>query len=98
MRNSNDGSEQAGNDNRVAAPQSESMRIYVFKSETKNELRAFGGDLDGSKLPSAHGPWTAIGSVAPHMDLPHRMSRPAVELAIANAGFQLWRLKPRKES
>jgi len=90
--------ESAGNDNQASGRQQQSIRIYVFKSESNAELRAFAGDLDGSKLPSSHGPWTATGSVAPHMDLPHRMSRPAVELAIANVGFQLWRLKPGKEA
>jgi hypothetical protein len=36
------------------------MRIYIFKSETRQELRAFAGDPVGSKLPQQHGPWTAI--------------------------------------
>ena len=39
------------------------MRIYIFKSEAKNELRAFAGDPAGSKLPQKHGPWTATGVI-----------------------------------
>ena len=39
------------------------MRIYIFKSETRKELRAFAGDPGGSKLPSQHGPWTVTGVV-----------------------------------
>ena len=68
------------------------MRIYIFKSETRSELRAFAGDLDGSKLPEQHGPWTAIGSVGPTKDPPHNFSRGAIEAAIDGQGFQLWRL------
>ena len=41
------------------------MRIYIFKSETRKELRAFAGDPGDSKLPSPHGPWTVTGVVAP---------------------------------
>ena len=41
------------------------MRIYIFKSETRGGLRAFAGDLMGSKLPQSHGPWTATGAIGP---------------------------------
>jgi hypothetical protein len=74
------------------------MRIYVFKSDANKELRAFAGDLVGSKLPSQHGPWHATGAVASGKDLPHRMPREQIEKAIANAGFQLWRVKPKSEA
>ena len=74
-----------------------SSRIYLFKSESNKGLRAFAADLDGSKLPSRHGPWSAIGSVAAHKDLPHGLPRAAVERALDGAGFQLWRLKPTEE-
>ena len=40
------------------------MRLFIFKSEPKPELRAFGGDLTGSQLPKQFGPWHAIGAVA----------------------------------
>jgi hypothetical protein len=39
------------------------MRIFIFKSEAKPDLRAFGGDLAGSQLPSQFKPWRAVGAV-----------------------------------
>jgi hypothetical protein len=33
------------------------MRIYIFKSDGKRELRAFAGDIAGSKLPEQFRPW-----------------------------------------
>jgi hypothetical protein len=51
------------------------MRIYIFKSETKRELRAFAGDLTGSKLPQNHGPWTATGVIGPDKAPPYNFSR-----------------------
>jgi hypothetical protein len=68
------------------------MRIYIFKSETTRDLRAFAGDPGGSKLPPNHGPWTATGVVAAGRDPPHNLSRNAIERAIGSEGFQLWRL------
>ena len=35
-----------------------SMRIFIFKSDTNAELRAFGGDLAGTQLPSSSSPGT----------------------------------------
>jgi hypothetical protein len=51
------------------------MRIYIFKSETRKELRAFAGDPGGSKLPSQHGPWTVTGVVGPGRDPPYNLTR-----------------------
>ena len=68
------------------------MRIYIFKSETRNNLLAFAGDLTGSKLPGSHGPWTATGAIGPGKAPPHNLPRDAIETAIDAAGFQLWRL------
>ena len=68
------------------------MRIYIFKSETRKELRAFAGDPIGSKLPQNHGPWTVTGVVGPDKDPPHNFSRNVIEEAIDVEGFQLWRL------
>lgn len=73
------------------------MRIYVFKSETRTELRAFAGDAAGSKLPERHGPWTVVGVVRPEADLPHKLSRLPVERSINDDGFQLWRLRAKAE-
>ena len=69
------------------------MRIYIFKSETRGGLRAFAGDLVGSKLPQSHGPWTATGAIGPDNAPPHNVPRRAIEEAIDAEGFQLWRLK-----
>jgi len=68
------------------------MRIYVFKSETRKDLRAFAGDLMGSKLPTNHGPWSVTGSIGPDRSPPYDFPRNAIEEAIKGAGFQLWRL------
>jgi hypothetical protein len=74
------------------------MRIYIFKSETTNELRAFAGEPTGSKLPPNHGPWTATGVVAGGKAPPHNFSRAAIEEAIGGEGFQLWRFTKRAEA
>jgi hypothetical protein len=71
------------------------MHIYIFKSETRKDLRAFAGDAAGSGLPQHHGPWTAIGVVRPDADPPHKLSRVSIERAIEGDGFQLWRLKAK---
>ena len=74
------------------------MRIYIFRSESRQELRAFAGDLGGSTLPQHHGPWTAIGVVRPEGDPPHKFSRVAIERAIDGEGFQLWRLNAKAQA
>jgi hypothetical protein len=74
------------------------MRIYIFKSQTREGLRAFAGDPAGSKLPQQHGPWTAIGVVRPDVDPPHKFSRVSIERAIDGDGFQLWRLRAKAEA
>jgi hypothetical protein len=69
------------------------MRIFVFKSEPNPELRAFGGDLAGIKLPAQFKPWRAVGTIAPNQDLPYKLARDDIEKAISECGFQLFRLK-----
>jgi hypothetical protein len=71
------------------------MRIYIFKSETRKGLRAFAGDPAGSKLPENHGPWSITGVVAEEKAPPHNLSRELIEQAIADEGFQLWRLSKK---
>lgn len=71
------------------------MNIYIFKSETNGELRAFAGDAAGSKLPDKFRPWHATGVVTAGKALPHSISRAAIEDAIEAQGFQLWRIKPK---
>jgi hypothetical protein len=74
------------------------MRIYIFKSETRRDLHAFAGDLMGSKLPENHGPWTATGAIGPDKAPPHNFSRDAIQSAIDGAGFQLWRVGKKVEA
>jgi hypothetical protein len=71
------------------------MRIYVFKSETREGLRAFAGDPDIHQLPRQHGPWTATGVIGPESAPPHKFSRATIEKAIGADGFQLWRLRDK---
>jgi len=71
------------------------MRLYVFKSDANGELRAFAGDMTGSRLPEKFRPWHAVGAVAPGASPPHGLSRESIEQAIDAHGFQLWRLKAK---
>jgi hypothetical protein len=74
------------------------MRIYIFKSETRKDLRAFAGDLAGSRLPQNHGPWTATGAIGPDSAPPYNFSRNAIQEGIDAEGFQLWRLSKKTEA
>lgn len=80
------------NDNDVAASRGRPMRIFIFKSDKNAELRAFGGDLAGTQLPSQFRPWRVVGAVAPDQDPPYNLSRDVIETAINGRGFQLFRL------
>ncbi len=70
------------------------MRIYIFKSQPKPELRAFAGDLAGSKLPDQFKPWHVTGVIRPENDPPYKFARKDIESAIEDQGFALWRMKP----
>jgi hypothetical protein len=72
------------------------MRIFIFKSEVNPDLRAFGGDLDGSKLPSQFEPWSAVAAIAADQAPPYKLPRDVIEKAIENQGFQLFRLGKTK--
>ena len=72
------------------------MHIFMFKSDTKSELCAFAGDAQGTKLPERHGPWHATGVIRPDKAPPHNFSRGVIEKAIADHGFQLWRMKSKE--
>jgi hypothetical protein len=74
------------------------MRIYIFKSEAQSGLRAFAGDIAGSKLPDQFRPWHAVGVIAPDKAPPHALSRPHIEKAIQEHGFQLWRKKAKAQA
>ena len=69
------------------------MKLYIFKSDTKEGLRAFSDDSAGGKLPDQFRPWRAIGVVRPDRAPPHDFARATIEQAITDHGFQLWRLK-----
>jgi hypothetical protein len=69
------------------------MRLVIFKSESNRGLYAFAADHGGEKLPSRHGPWTAVGVVPDHKEPPHKMSRNVIENSITEQGFQLYRVK-----
>jgi hypothetical protein len=74
------------------------MRLYVFKSDANDELRAFASDIVGSQLPERFRPWHAVGAVAPDAAPPHGLSREGIEKAIGVHGFQLWRMKPKAKA
>ena len=88
--------ERADNDNNVTLERGAAMRLYIFKSEARPDLRAFGGDLAGSQLPKQFSPWHAIGAVAPDRNPPHELSRDVIETAIKTQGFQLWRMSKKE--
>jgi hypothetical protein len=74
------------------------MRIFIFKSGANASLRAFAGDLVGTKLPDQFRPWHAIGVVGEDKDPPHKLSRDHIERAIDAHGFQLWRMRPKPDA
>jgi hypothetical protein len=78
-----------------AAKQGDTMRIFIFKSDTKPDLCAFTGDLAGLHLPSQFKPWRAVGAIAPDRDPPYKLSRDVIEAAINARGFQLFRLSKK---
>jgi hypothetical protein len=69
------------------------MMISIFESAGAGGLRAFVGERSGASLPERHGPWKRLTNIAAHQRLPHALDRKVVEKAIAEHGFQLWRLK-----
>jgi hypothetical protein len=70
------------------------MRIFMFKSRVKPDLRAFAGEAAGAGLPEKYGPWDPIGVVRPDASPPHGFSRRTIEAAIARDSFQLWVMQP----
>jgi hypothetical protein len=69
------------------------MRIYMFKSQPKPELRAFADDRSGNKLPEKFAPWHVTGVVTEERKPPFNLPRGKIEDAIREQGFQLWRMK-----
>lgn len=85
--------DEPANNNEVTAERGTAMRIFIFKSEARPDLHAFGAELDSSLLPKQFSPWHAIGAIAPDRDPPHELSRKVIEQAIKTQGFQLWRMR-----
>jgi hypothetical protein len=71
------------------------MRIFVFRSQSRNSLCAFAGDIAGSRLPEKFGPWRRVATVPRGVALPHGVARQPVEEAITAEGFQLYRIKAK---
>jgi hypothetical protein len=92
----NEPADKVDNDNTVTLERDTAMRIFIFKSEVRPDLRAFSGDLAGGQLPKQFGPWHAIGAVAPDRDPPHELSRDVIETAVKTQGFQLWRMSKKE--
>lgn len=85
-------------DDNAAAKTGGPMRIFIFKSETSPELRAFAGDLAGTMLPIQFRPWHAVGSIAPEGEFPYKLSRESIETTINDCGYQLWRMRKKIKS
>ena len=61
------------------------MRIFIFKSAAKGELRAFAGEAGGQKLPSNLGPWHAIGVIREDKAPPFNVSTIGTATAMPGA-------------
>ena len=73
------------------------MRLYMFTSEV-NDLSAFSGDAEGTKLPAQFAPWEPAGFVENGAQPPHNFSRFKIEAALKLVGFQLWRVKEKEKA
>jgi hypothetical protein len=72
------------------------MRV-IYKFASTNGLYAFAGDRAGSRLPKRHGPWKSTGNIQPLEEIPHGFDRGAIEAAIDEHGFQMWRIKKKAD-
>jgi hypothetical protein len=72
------------------------MRLFMFTSRPRSELRAFAGESKGAQLPAKYAPWDATGVVRPEKEPPHGFSRQVIEAAIEAQGYQLWRRRAPK--
>jgi hypothetical protein len=71
------------------------MRLFMFKSESNSQLRAFTADAGGAQLPSKFGPWYAVGVVRAEKAPPHNLDRAIIEQNVADHGYQLYRIRPK---
>jgi hypothetical protein len=70
------------------------MKLFMFASE-RTGLNAFTDQSSGGRLPEKHGPWTGTGVIRDDQAPPHGLDRSAIERAIAERGFQLWRRRAK---
>ena len=68
-------------------------KLYLFRSASSEGLRGFTVEAKGQDLPAKLGPWTGIGIVRGDQSPPHGLSRKAIEVGIAERGFQMFRNK-----
>ncbi len=80
------------NDNTLSVHGADAMRIFIFKSEARTDLRAFGGDLAGLQLPDKFKPWRVVGAIAPNQEFPYKYRGLTLKRRL---GFQLFRLKEK---
>jgi len=83
------------NDSIISVHRADAVRIFIFKSEARTDLRAFGAIWQGLQLPDKFKPWRVVGAIAPNQEFPYKISRADVEMAIREHGFQLFRLKEK---
>jgi hypothetical protein len=70
-------------------------RFFIFRSGASDNMNAFSYDRTGERLPAKWKPWTNIGVVRPDQRPPHNLDRDAIEAALAQQGFALWRMKEK---
>lgn len=75
----------------MAAP----MKLFMFSSESNEELHAFTKVGTGENLPEKHGPWVEQGVLRADQSPPHGLARSAIESGVKANGFQLWRRKKK---
>jgi hypothetical protein len=74
------------NANDVMVELRSAMRIFIFKSEARPDLHAFGPSWTAVGCQSSSDPG-AIGAIAPDRDPPHELSREAIEQACERKVF-----------
>ena len=67
----------------LASAERRLMNIFIFRSESNSELRAFSSDKGGLNLPAKFRPWHAVGVVKPDTAPPNNLSRDVIEKSIA---------------
>ncbi len=71
------------------------MKMFIFQSGAREDLRAFAGESDCRTLPPKFAPWGVTGVVTTAQALPHGLPRSTIEREVRAHGFQLWRLRKK---